>query len=648
MMPSSGSSDEPTRREFSDWAERADHNSIATVPWGGWLNGSGRSARRRLQTISKLLGGRSSRPTLPPVASELALQHGSDGVLIADMRARGQPIVHVNPAFEAITGYTAAETIGKNCRYLQGSDRLQPEIAEIRAALAEGRACSVTLRNYRQDGTMFRNALRLVPVRDRAGQVTHFIGLIRDVTHAAGIDRLTGLLDRYGLLDRLGAMDAAANSPLLMVKVDILRFHDVNSGFGYDIGDALLRSAAARLATLPAIAVARVGTNAFALAFELDDTNRAAGAVDDVVELLKPRFVLPGASLAVQFAAGFALGPAGADLLQLVRQAGAAVQRSKAMPGHPPQAFAAADERDARNRIRLATELQTAVTNQELIFHYQPQFDLGSGKLVGAEALMRWNHGAFGLQMPRQFIEVAEETGAILEIGAWGLRTLAAHAAQVNRARRAPIRFAFNVSVLEFTRRDMVTFVRQVLDETGCRPEWLTLELTENLMVGEAEDIRRAFGELRRLGVAISIDDFGTGYSNLRYLESFPLSEIKVDRSFVHDVAHSAAKRVIVESVVKLGAALDIRVVAEGIETEAERAIMRALGCSVGQGYLFAAPTDEPGLQLLLDQGLVAAEGWDARRFLTMLDGGPLGPGGNVGVAALRGPYSDFKSEGIV
>jgi EAL domain-containing protein (putative c-di-GMP-specific phosphodiesterase class I) len=371
-----------------------------------------------------------------------------------------------------------------------------------------------------------------------------------------------------------------------------------------------------------------VGTNSFALAFELDDPSRAASRADQVLERLKPRFVLPGASLTVQFAAGFAVGSAvgsaGAEPLQLLRHAGAALQRSKAKPAHPPQAFAAEDERDARNRIRLASELQTAVSNQELLFHYQPQFDLSSGKLVGVEALMRWNHGVFGLQPPGRFIGIAEETGAILEIGAWGLRTLAAQAAQVNRGRRPPIRFAFNVSVLEFTQRDMVAFVRQVLDETGCSAEWLTLELTENLMVGESENIRRTFGDLRRLGVDISIDDFGTGYSNLRYLESFPLSEIKVDRSFVHDVAHSAAKRVIVESVIKLGAALDIRVVAEGIETDAERAIMRALGCSIGQGYFFARPMDEAGLHRLLDQEPVVGEGWDARRFLTMLDGGAV------------------------
>ncbi len=537
------------------------------------------------------------------------------------MRLRGHPIVQVNPAFETITGYPADEAIGKNYRYLQGSDRLQPEIADIRAALAEGRACSVTLRNYRRDGTLFRNALRLEPLRDDDGHVTHFVGLIRDVTHAAGIDRLTGLFDRYGLLDRLAKMDLSPGSVLLLIKLDILRFHEVNNAFGYEVGDFLLRSTTARLGTLPAAALSRVGSNNFVLAFEIDDASRAASVVDDVLDLLRLRFVLPGASLAVQFAAGFTIGLPGTDPLQLVRQAGAAVQRSKATPAHPPYPFAASDERDARNRIRLANELKTAVSNEELLFHYQPQVDLGSGDLVGAEALLRWNHGAFGLQPPARFIGIAEETGTMVEIGAWGLRTITAHAARVNRGRCTPIRFAFNVSAIEFTRRDMVACVERVLDETGCRAEWLTLELTENLMVPEPEEIRRTFEHLRRLGVGISVDDFGTGFSNLRYLERFPLSEIKIDRSFVHDVAHSAAKRVIVESIVRLGAALDVRIVAEGIETAAERAIIWALGCSVGQGYLFAAPMDEFQLERLLEDGLIFRDGWEARPLLRMLDG---------------------------
>lgn len=369
-----------------------------------------------------ILARRSRHSEVPQAASVMALDQISDGVLLADMRMRGQPIVQVNSAFELITGYKAAEAIGKNCRYLQGSDRLQPEIDEIRAALAEGRDCSVTLRNYKRDGTMFRNALRLTPLRDQADQVTHFVGVIRDVTHAPGIDRLTGLLDRYGLLDKLAALDRPHGSPLLLLKLDILKFHDVNSGFGYDVGDALLQAAAKRLEAQAAVAVARTGASGFALAFDLEDASSAPNLVNDVIASLRAGFVLPGASLAVHFAAGYAIDSHDVEPLQLVRQAGAALQRSKAMPVHAPYAFVEADERDARNRIRLANDLLAAVSNQELLFHYQPQIDLNSGNIVGAEALLRWDHGAFGLQPPNRFIGVAEETGAILDIGAWGLR----------------------------------------------------------------------------------------------------------------------------------------------------------------------------------------------------------------------------------
>jgi PAS domain S-box-containing protein len=553
------------------------------------------------------LNERSEWAAVPAIASSLAIEHGSDGVLVADMRREGQPIVQVNPAFEAITGYCAAEAIGQNVRYLQGDDRSQPEIAEVRAALAEGRNCAVTLRNYRRDGTMFRNALRLTPLRDDTGDLTHFVGVMRDVTHAAGIDRLTGLLDRYGLLDRLGAIEGPPTAALLVVKLDIVRFHDVNNGFGYEAGDALLRSVAGRLAALPAEAVSRTGPNSFALAFTLSDRGCAVGTVETVLNVLKPRFCLPAASLAVQFATGYTVGSFSGHPLHLIRQAAAALQHSKAKCPHAPHAFAVADELDACHRIQLASELQTAVVNRELLFHFQPQVNLESGDLVGAEALLRWNHRSLGLQPPGRFIGIAEETGALLDIGAWGLHTLALYAAEVNRARHTPIRFALNVSVLEFMQRDTVAAVRRVLDETGCRAEWLTLELTENLMAPEPDHIRRAFKELRGVGINISIDDFGTGYSNLRYLERFPMTEIKIDRSFVHDAAHSVAKKVIVEGIVKLGAALDVRVVAEGIETEAERSIMRALGCSVGQGYLFARPLAEPQFREVLDRGLATS-----------------------------------------
>ena len=436
--------------------------------------------------------------------------------------------------------------------------------------------------------------------------MTHFVGVMRDVTHAAGIDRLTGLLDRYGLLDRLAAIEGPPTAALLVMKLDIVRFHDVNKGFGYEMGDKLLCSVASRLATLSAEAVSRVGPNSFALVFRLTDRSCATQRRLRLwCNMLKPHFVLPVTSLAVQFATGYTVGSSSGHPLHLIRQAGTALHRSKAKCPHAPHAFTVADELDASKRIQLASELQAAVANRELLFHYQPQVDFEFGDLVGAEALLRWEHKSLGLQQPGQFIGIAEETGALLEIGAWGLRTLAGYVAEVNRARQSPIRFALNVSMLEFMQRDTVEAVRRVLDETGCQAEWLTLELTENLMAPEPESIRRTFEQLRWLGVNISIDDFGTGYSNLRYLERFPMTEIKIDRSFVHGAAHSKAKRIIVESIVRLGTALDVRVVAEGIETEAECRLMRALGCSVGQGYLFARPLAESHFRELLEHGLV-------------------------------------------
>lgn len=219
-------------------------------------------------------------------ALALAFDHVSDGIIVADMRQRGQPIVQVNAAFERITGYPAAEATGKNCRYLQGSDRLQPELEEIRAALAEGRACAVTLRNYRRDGTMFRNALRLEPLHDAGGKLTHFVGILRDVTLAPGIDRLTGMLDRDGLLDRLTGVKMAAGAWWMVLKLDLQRFHDINNGFGYDVGDAVLQAMTGRLATLSASAVARVGGNTFVLVFQLREAEEGAAKVDEVLAVL--------------------------------------------------------------------------------------------------------------------------------------------------------------------------------------------------------------------------------------------------------------------------------------------------------------------------------------------------------------------------
>lgn len=526
------------------------------------------------------------------------MECAQEGVLVSDMRSADARIVYVNPAFEKITGYAREEAVGKNCRYLQGSDRLQPEIGLMREALATGKATQVRLRNYRKDGSLFWSELHLVPLSDITGAQTHYVGFIRDVTEAisttvkleqmTGRDQLTGCLNRDGLVEKLSSLTTTGR--MLMIKVDIARFHEINGGYGYDVGDALLRATAQRLVTLKADLVARVGNDQFALAFAISSEADVTQVLDRVAQVLAGRFALPGADLKVRFAIGFVTGILSADPMTLVRQAGAALTDSKANPLLPPCEFAAERQTRAHQRLQMTAELQRALSADEFIYHYQPQVDLSNGRIVGAEALVRWQHSLFGLQQPARFISLAEESGLIIDIGASGLRSVAAFAADINRSRADPLCVSFNVSSIELTHRDMVSFVRCVLDETGAEAAWLTLELTESLLADDSPEMLGIFRRLRDLGIGLSIDDFGTGYSSLRYLERFPLTEIKIDRSFVSGLPDSPAKRVIVEAVIKLGSELGAKVIGEGVETQTEREMLAGMGCAIAQGYLFSPP----------------------------------------------------------
>lgn len=538
-----------------------------------------------------------SGAALPEGVLFAIVECANQGILVADMRGLDARIVYVNAAFEAISGYSRDEAVGKNCRYLQGSDRLQPDIKVMREALAAGMAAQIRLRNYRKDGSLFWNELHLVPVHDAAGALTHYVGLIHDVTDAVATasrleqithtDQLTGCLNRDGLVERLSEITIGRT---LLVKIDIARFHEINGGYGYDTGDALLRATAERLRTLGADLVARVGSDQFAMAFAIGSEAEVAGILKRLALSLGGRLTLPGADLNVRFATGFVAGTPGADAMTLVRQAGAALADSKASPLRRPCEFAADRETRARHRLQMTAELQRALSTDAFVYHYQPQVDLSDGRIVGAEALVRWQHALFGLQPPGRFVSLAEETGLILDIGASGLRKVAGFAVDLNRGRADPLTFSFNVSLIELTHRDMVSCVRDVLDETGADPAWLTLELTESLLADDSPEMLGIFHRLRALGIGLSIDDFGTGYSSLRYLEKFPLTEIKIDRSFVSGLPHSAAKRVIVEAVIKLGSELGLRVVGEGVEQQAERDMLASMGCTIAQGYFLTEP----------------------------------------------------------
>ena len=531
-------------------------------------------------------------------------------VVIADMRERDTPLVWVSEQFSAITGYHQSEVVGKNCRYLQGSDRLQPELEQVREAIRYGKSVTVTLRNYRKNGTLFWNELTLVPQLGADSTIQYYIGLIYDVTAAkenldqvardARDDRLTGLPNRYTFLEDIERIELTDGCRLLVVKLDLAGLHSINSIHGYATGDEIIRKMATRLRSLEPEALSRIGNNEFAAAFRLPSSFFEETILAKITSAMRLPIALFDASVAMRYALGYSVGSKGQSATLLTQQAGYALHDSKADPGRAPRRFDRAAERTSRLRGRLTLELQQAVRDGDFFYHYQPQFDLQKGWVVGVEALIRWNHPVFGLQSPDTFIGIAEETGLILDIERAGIRQVAAFAAEVNRGRADPLVFSVNISPLEVTRGDLEGLLDSAIIETGIDPSYLTFELTESLFTETSSNVIDLFRRLRAIGVGLAIDDFGTGYSSLRNIERFPISEIKIDRSFTQHILDSGIKRIVVETILSLGQELAIRVVAEGIETKDHSMKLKEMGCLVGQGYLFSRPISPEQLSALL------------------------------------------------
>ena len=370
------------------------------------------------------------RSILPPLVEEF-----SDGVAIARISGGDGPLLYVNRAFERLTGYARHEVLGKDCRYLQGIERQQPEIGRIAEAVSAAEPIDVTLRNYRKDGSAFWNHLSLRPFA--VGGKLLYLGILRDVSatrqteialdRAANVDVTTGCLNRQSFMVGAERRFATSPGPVLLVKLDVISFHDINAGYGFDVGDALLMEIGRRLRGTGAALVARIGANEFALAFDLGDESSGPPIVAEVCAALAPDFVVPGASVSLRFAIGYALGHPNGNLISLIRNAGAALHAAKSAPLSGPRRFQRADEEKARNRVQMTRELRASLASDEFIHHFQPQIDLATGQCVGAEALIRWNHPLFGMIPPGRFIDAAERSGVLLDLGERGLAQWKAH-----------------------------------------------------------------------------------------------------------------------------------------------------------------------------------------------------------------------------
>ncbi|WP_084677001.1 bifunctional diguanylate cyclase/phosphodiesterase [Massilia niastensis] len=535
-----------------------------------------------------------------------AIEASANAMFITGAQGPDYIVEYVNPAFERTTGYPSAEMVGKPTKLLVGADVEQPGLIELRAALAACREGHATVRCYRKDGAMYWNEVYLAPVRDENGEVHHFVHVNYDVTetkryqeqleYRANFDPLTGLANRNLLQDRLQQAISYASRTRRTVWVaflDLDRFKFVNDSAGHSCGDMLLKVVAERLqaSVRAADTVGRMGGDEFVLVLPQYETGpMTAATIEKVMAQVARPIPAGGKEFFVSCSIGIAVFPDdGSDSETLLMHADVAMYRAKEMGRNNYQFFEPALNTRTQARLRIESALRNALARDEFVLHYQPQVDLKTGRMIGVEALIRWQHPEFGMVSPAEFITLAEETGLIVPIGAWVLRSACAQG-RAWQAAGYPLRMAVNLSGIQFAQHDLVQTVVAALDDSGFDPACLEIELTESIVMHDVEKSIATLHQLKLLGVQLAVDDFGTGYSSLAYLKLFPIDVLKIDQSFVRDIATSADDAMIVLSMISLAHNLGLKVIAEGVETPEQLAYLRRHDCDEIQGNHFSRP----------------------------------------------------------
>ncbi|MEY2619630.1 MAG: regulator, domain-like protein [Pseudomonadota bacterium] len=571
------------------------------------------TARRQSQEQLRLLEGSIARL--------------NDLVIITEagpFKAPGPRIVFVNDAFEARTGYTRQEVLGRSPRLLQGPQTQRDRLDQIRYALAQWQPVRVDLINYRRDGEPFWVDLDISPVWDKSRRLTHWVAVGRDVTerkaaehkirYLAFYDALTGLPNRQLLLERLQATlerRAGAQGGALMF-IDLDNFKVLNDTLGHQKGDQLLQQVARRLRACvsPEDTVARLGGDEFVVLLEPvspsaatpDTGDEAAAVADRIRRALGEPYPLPGTLHHSTCSIGVTVfGPQRVAVSELLKQADLAMYQAKRAGRNAVCFFDPQMQAVASANAALAADLRQAWREGQFLLDYQPQVDR-QGRMTGVEALLRWAHPARGRVPPSQFIGTAEETSLILDIGRWVLEQACAQLARwAQRPDRRHLSVAVNVSARQFRDPQFVDEVMEAIARSGIVPNRLKLELTESLLADGIEVTVAKMGNLKAMGVELSLDDFGMGYSSLSYLKRLPLNQLKIDREFVKDLLTDANDAAIARTIIGLAQSLRLDVIAEGVETQAQRDFLLQQGCEAFQGHLYSEPLAIDALEVYID-----------------------------------------------
>jgi diguanylate cyclase (GGDEF)-like protein/PAS domain S-box-containing protein len=545
----------------------------------------------------------------------------------APFREPGPRIVFVNDAFERRTGYTRDEVLGRSPRLLQGPDTQREQLDRIRLALEQWERVRVDLVNYTKAGEPYWVDLDVSPVWDDARRLTHWVAVGRDITerksaeekiqYLAFYDPLTQLPNRQQLLDRLQAVvsDPVHHEGALMF-IDLDNFKVLNDTLGHQKGDLLLQQVGRRLRHCVAKGdlVARLGGDEFVVLLEnqpqkpLDPLTAAQAVSQRILQALGEPYVLPGYLHHTTCSIGVTLfGKSPSSVNELLKQADLAMYQAKAAGRNGVRFFNPDMQATATASASLASDLRQAWRENQLKIEYQPQVG-ADGSMTGVEALLRWEHPQRGRVQPSDFIPTVEETSLIIPVGHWVLEAACAQiAAWAHRADRRHLTIAVNVSVRQFRQPDFVDEVLDCVRRSGIDPSRLKLELTESVLADALDQTEAKMHRLKETGVRLSLDDFGIGYSSLSYLKRLPLDELKIDRAFVKDILVDAKDAAIATTIIGLARNLGLDVIAEGVETQAQREFLAREGCLRYQGFLYCRPLPIERLEAFLETGLTPA-----------------------------------------
>jgi diguanylate cyclase (GGDEF)-like protein/PAS domain S-box-containing protein len=515
---------------------------------------------------------------------------------------------YVSEGIIAATGTTPESLIGKR-RLADSSFEAPPEAVATYNACIEARRAfrDFTFRRTRPDGSVRYIGTSGEPVFDAAGSFRGYRGVSRDVTQAtlaeqkvhelARYDSLTGLPNRnmfLGELDRSIARAARLGGAFALFFIDLDRFKTINDTLGHDAGDELLRAMAARLrqALRRNDLVARLGGDEFVALIEgASGGPDLAGVADKLLQVIAEPLTIQGVTFLVTGSIGIGCWPAdGDDAATLLRHADAAMYLAKQKGKNNVQFYTAELADMAARQFELEAALRLALVRNELVLHFQPKVDVAIGDILGLEALVRWHHPVRGLVPPGEFIPLAEERGLIVPLGRWVLQATCRQIRDWRRAGLDSPPVAVNLSARQFADDDLVEHIETAMARHGVTPADLELELTESVLMADPERANEVLGRLHRMGLRISIDDFGTGYSSLSYLKRFPARTVKIDRSFISGLPGDGDDTAITQAVIAMAHSLGMAVVAEGVETSEQLAVLRKLGCDEAQGYLLGRP----------------------------------------------------------